>query len=63
MEILFKQLYKLYVQELLNLNIGYTFNKKRLDKMTDLVNALHYIQNGRLTNDEIIKIIQYYGET
>lgn len=59
---LFKLLYKLYVQELLHLNIGYTFNKARLAKMNDLVHMIYYIQNAKLTNDEILKIIQYYDE-
>nr|DAQ87835.1 MAG TPA: hypothetical protein [Caudoviricetes sp.]DAV54139.1 MAG TPA: hypothetical protein [Caudoviricetes sp.] len=30
--------------------------------MNELVNAIDYIENGNPSNDEIIKIIQYYEE-
>lgn len=62
MEILYKLLYRLYIQELLDANIGYPFNIDRLNLMNELVNAMYYIKHGNPTNDEIIKIIQYYGE-
>ena len=61
-EALFKLLYQLYVQEILDLNIGNAFNKERIDKMTDIVNALCYIQNKQVSNKDVIKIIQHYDE-
>ena len=62
MEILYNTLYRLFSNELLNLNIGYEFNTKTLFTMNELVNAIYYIENGNPSNDEIIKIIQYYEE-
>jgi hypothetical protein len=61
-EILYNTLYRLFSNELLNLNIGYEFNTKTLFTMNELVNAIDYIENGNPSNDEIIKIIQYYEE-
>lgn len=62
MEILYKKLYTIYVNELLNLNIGYSFNNSSLCLMNEIINAIYYIKQGNPTNDEIIKLIQYYGE-
>ena len=30
--------------------------------MNDIVSALCYIQNKQVSNEDVIKIIQYYGE-
>lgn len=62
MEILYNTLYKLFSNELLNLNIGYEFNARTLSAMNELVNAIDYIENGNPSSDEIIKIMQYYEE-
>lgn len=62
MEILYNKLYKIFVHELMNINIGYASNKKALFAMNELVNAIDYIEHGNPTNNEIIKIIQYYEE-
>ncbi len=62
MEILYNTLYRLFSNELLNLNIGYEFNAKTLFTMNELVNAIDYIENGNPSSDEIIKVIQYYEE-
>ncbi len=62
MEILYNTLYRLFSNELLNLNIGYEFNTKTLFTMNELVNAIDYIENGNPSSDEIIKIMQYYEE-
>lgn len=62
MEILYTTLYRLFSNELLNLNIGYEFNTKTLFTMNELVNAIDYIENGNPSSDEIIKIMQYYEE-
>jgi hypothetical protein len=56
-EILYNTLYRLFSNELLNLNIGYEFNTKTLFTMNELVNAIDYIENGNPS-----KIIQYYEE-
>lgn len=62
MEILYNTLYKLFSNELLNLNIGYEFNARTLSAMNELVNAIDYIENGNPSSGEIIKIMQYYEE-
>ncbi len=62
MEILYNTLYRLFSNELLNLNIGYEFNTKTLFTMNELVNAIDYIENGNPSSEEIIKIMQYYEE-
>lgn len=61
-ELLYNKLYKMFVKELMQLNIGCSFNKHMLWNMNELVYAIDYIENGHLTSDEIIKIIQYYEE-
>lgn len=61
-EILYNKLYQLFVEELVNLNIGYDFNKHNLFTTNELINTIDYIENGNPTNSEIIKIIQYYEE-
>lgn len=60
MEVLYNKLYKLFATELVNLNIGYEFNKNKLSQMNELINCIDYIEKGNPTNDKIIKIIQYY---
>lgn len=62
MEILYNTLYRLFSNELLNLNIGYEFNTKTLFTINELVNAIDYIENGNPSSEEIIKIMQYYEE-
>lgn len=62
MEVLYNKLYKLFVKELINLNIGHEINKKSLYVMNELIQAIDYIENGNPTNNKIIKIIQYYEE-
>lgn len=62
MEILYNLLYNIFVKELININIGYIHSKKSLFTMNELINAIDYIEHGHPTNEEIIKIIQYYEE-
>ena len=62
MEILYNELYKIFVQELININIGHLPNKKSLFTMNEIVNATQYTEHGTPTHKEIIKIIQYYEE-
>lgn len=61
-EVLYNILYKMFVKELLNLNIGYNFNDNNLREMINLVNAIDYIERNTLKNEEIVKILQYYEE-
>lgn len=61
-EILYNELYKIFVQELININIGHLPDKKALFTMNELINAIDYVEHGNPTNNEIIKIIQYYEE-
>lgn len=61
-EVLFINLKKLLIGELVNLTIGYNFNRKNLLKMNDLLNAIDYIENGNPTDSEIVQIIQHYEE-
>lgn len=52
----------MFIQELLNLNIGHLPSSKALLSMNDLINAIDFIKYGDPTNNEIIKIFQYYEE-
>ena len=46
MEILYNELYKIFVQELININIGHLPDKKALFTMNELINAIDYIEHG-----------------
>lgn len=54
------KLYRLFIEELTDLNIGYEFNRLRMRKIMDIINAIEYICNYNLNRKEIIKIINYY---
>lgn len=56
------KLYKLFVKQLTELNIGYSFNEKALIEMMDIINAIDYIKHGYAYKSEIHKIISIYGE-
>ena len=60
MDRLYRILIKLYLKELMQLNIGYQVDAQALADMYDLANAIDFIQNGGPTNSEILKIIAYY---
>ena len=62
MEILYNALYRLFSKELLNMNIGYDMSISNIRKMMDLVNAIDYIKRFTPSDDEIIKIVQFYEE-
>lgn len=59
-EVLYNVLYRLFTNELLKMNIGYSFDPHTLAMMNDLINAIDYIECGNPKDEEIIKIIQYY---
>lgn len=54
------KLYRLFIEELTDLNIGYGFNRLRMREIMDIINAIEYISNYNLNRKEIIKIINYY---
>lgn len=60
-ERLINKLYNLFMQELLEHNIGYNFNIKRLNYMMDLIQVIDYLQNNKLSKREIQKIINLYA--
>ena len=45
--------YNLYLEECLDLNIGYGFNKKRIDKMYDLMYVVDYLSKTHTSENEI----------
>ena len=61
MEQLYNKLYNLYVEELLNLNIGYSFNTDRLSIMNELINAIYNINNSSYSRTDILKLIEFYA--
>ena len=62
MEIIYKQLYIAFRDELLRLNMGYEFDKKVLCYINDLINALDYLKFGNPTNRDAITIIKKYDK-
>ena len=48
MDKLYKELYMLYSNELMNLNIGYSYNQSNLNKMMDIVSSINYMQQCHL---------------
>lgn len=43
---IYKELEKLFFEELNDLLIGYLFNKKRMNRIMNLVNFIYYINNA-----------------
>lgn len=60
MEILYKHLYNIFKEELLRLNIGYTFDESTLLYMSALVNAINYLEEGDPSAEDALTIIQKY---
>jgi hypothetical protein len=46
------ELYNLYQEEILDLNIGYEFNNERIDEMYDLVYLLNYLSDECVSESE-----------
>lgn len=61
MDKLYKELYMLYSNELMNLNIGYSYNQSNLNKMMDIVSSINYMQQYSFTEDDLKYISVYYG--
>jgi hypothetical protein len=60
-DILNIKLYQLFVVQLMEQNIGYNYNRVRLQQMIDIVQMIDYIQNGNPSKKEIQKIINIYA--
>ena len=61
MDLLNIKLYQLFVVQLMEQNIGYNYNKARLQQMIDIVQMIDYIQNGNPSKKDIQKIINIYA--
>ncbi len=61
MDLLNIKLYQLFVVQLMEQNIGYNYNRARLQQMIDIVQMIDYIQNGNPSKKEIQKIINIYA--
>lgn len=61
MDKLYKELYMLYSNELMNLNIGYSYNQSNLNKMMDIVSSINYMQQCPFTEDDLKYIKVCYG--
>lgn len=61
MDKLYKELYMIYSKELMNLNIGYSYNQSNLNKMMDIVSSINYMQQYSFTEDDLKYIKVYYG--
>jgi hypothetical protein len=57
-----EQLYKLFMEELHELELGHTFNYKRLAYMRSIISVLLYVRYAVLTNDEVIRILESYEQ-
>lgn len=55
------KLYQLFVVQLMEQNIGYDYDRARLQQMIDIVQMIDYIQNGNPSKREIQKIINIYA--
>lgn len=60
-DLLNTKLYQLFVVQLMEQNIGYDYNRARLQQMIDIVQMIDYIQNGNPSKREIQKIINIYA--
>lgn len=60
METLYKHLYNIFKEELLRLNIGYSFNQETLLYINDLINAINYLEEGDPSAENALAIIQRY---
>ena len=61
MDLLNTKLYQLFVAQLMEQNIGYDYNKVRIQQMIDIIEMIDYIQNGHPSKREIQKIINIYA--
>lgn len=62
MDNLYTLLISKFNEEVSRLEIGYTFNQENLDFMNDLLNAIDYLSNASLSQNQILQIIKYYSK-
>lgn len=55
------KLYKLFVKQLMELNIGYNYNPENISKMLDIINAIDYLTHKDLDKQTIQKILNLYA--
>lgn len=60
MDKLYQELYLIYSQELLNLNIGYSYDTSVLNKMMDIVGAINMFQQHPCKKDCYKYLSMYY---
>lgn len=61
-EILYKQLYLAFRDELLRLNIGYAFDKDALCYMNDIINAIDHLTYGNPNSRDAVTILKKYDK-
>lgn len=59
-EELYAKLYELYLKELKDLKIGYSFNVKTLTDMFELINVITLLENTVLPSKDMLKIMEKY---
>ena len=60
MEQLKEMLYNLLKEEFANLNLGHPYNLDRLAYMKSICHLLTYYKYVDMTDDDIVKLIQFY---
>lgn len=59
-EDLFKELYKLYMKELKDLQMGKPFNKVNIAKMMNIVNGIYYLEHTDTNVNNALNLIERY---
>lgn len=53
-------LYSSYKEELNNLNLGYEFDTKNINKMLELIQTIFFLESGNPTDVELLKLLKHY---
>lgn len=53
------RLYKLYQEEVLDLNIGYNFNSNRIGEMFDLIYIIDFLSNECVSDEDKKYIMEF----
>lgn len=53
------RLYKLYQEEVLDLNIGYNFNSNRMSEMFDLIYVIDFLSNECVSDEDKKYIMKF----
>lgn len=61
MEELNTKLYKIFVKQLMELNIGYNYDPQAIEQMLDIINAIDYMAHGDLNKQNTQKILSLYA--